>query len=104
MSSLLAQRQLMLFSKIACKDHALNPIRTLVFNNADSFDPPHMHWQRKRGRPRLTWIADVRKLALNILGNRTNVYHILYDSKNCFFIWTRLVKTYPQVINIDWFL
>ena len=79
LSSLLAQRQLMLFGKIACKDHALNPIHTLVFNSADSFDPPHMNWQRKRRRPRLTWSAEVNKLALNILRNRTNLHQLLYD-------------------------
>ena len=66
LSSLLAQGQFMLFGKIACKDHALNPIRALVSNSADSFDPLHMNWQRKRRRPRLTWTAEVHKLALNI--------------------------------------
>ena len=102
LNSLLAQRQSMLFGKIACKDHALNPIRALVFNSADSFDPPHMNWQRKRGRPRVTWTAEVHKLALNVSSNRTKFHQLLYDSKSCFSIWTRLVNTYQQPINIDW--
>ena len=101
MSSLLAQRQLMFFGKIACKDHALNPIRALVFSSAASFDLPHMNWQRKRGRPRLTWTAEVHKLALNIPGNRANLQQLLCDSKSSCFMWTRVVKTYQQPISID---
>ena len=41
LSSLFAERQLILFGEIDCKDHALNPLRLMVFSSADSFDPPH---------------------------------------------------------------
>ena len=82
------------------KDHALNHIRAFVFNNADSFDSSHMKWQRKRGRPRID-TAEILKLALNISSNRANLHQLLYDSMSAFSIWTRLVKTYQQLINID---
>ena len=54
LSSLLLQRQLMLFGKIACNNHDLNPLRAMVSKSATSYDQASIDWQRKQGRPRLT--------------------------------------------------
>ena len=64
LSSVLLQRQLMYFFKVACKgdDH---PLRSAIFKPS-SLDLRPPSGKRKRSRPRQTWSAELYKLASDV--------------------------------------
>ena len=102
LSNLLLQRQLMLFGRIACNNHDLNLLRAMVFKSTTSYDQASIDWQRKRGRPRLSWITEVHKLALHAANGRNNLHELLRSSHDSFSIWSRFAKSYQQASSIDW--
>ena len=92
LSKTLHQRQLDYFGELARRPAAC-PVRCLIFN--EDLSAKESSANRRRGRPRLTWSSEVRKLACQVAGSVDEMQAMVLDKS----VWRAAVRAHDFSVH-----
>lgn len=87
LSCVLFKKQLLLFGRIAGLPR-LHPLRQLVFNDDEYFSEAQFRFERRRGRPCLSWTHELHTIAVSISGSRNSLIALMKSFPD----WKRTVE------------